>query len=73
MDFNYVSRNGNTRSKTAFYEGIITQLERRYIETTATWVREWIEGFMIETECPVCHGARLKQEVLNLTSKYPII
>ena len=66
MDFNYVSRNGNTRSKTAFYEGIITQLERRYIETTATWVREWIEGFMIETECPVCHGARLKSDVLSV-------
>ena len=66
MDFNYVSRNGNTRTKTAFYEGIITQLERRYIETTATWVREWIEGFMIETECPICHGARLKQDVLNV-------
>ena len=66
FDFKYVSRNGNIRTKTDFYEGIITQLERRYIETTAEWIREWIEQFMIETDCSLCHGARLKQDVLSV-------
>ncbi|MDE5831254.1 MAG: excinuclease ABC subunit UvrA, partial [Clostridia bacterium] len=51
MDFKYVSKNGNIRTKTDFFEGIINNLERRYVETTAGWIREWIEGFMIETEC----------------------
>lgn len=66
MDFKYVSKNGNIRTKTDFFEGIINNLERRYVETTAGWIREWIEGFMIETECRLCHGTRLKREVLNV-------
>ena len=66
MDFRYHSKSGNFRTKSDFYEGIITNLERRYLETSAGWIREWIEGFMIEMECPVCHGARLKQDVLNV-------
>ena len=66
LEFNYLSRSGNTRTKTDYFEGIITNLERRQIETTAGWVREWIEGFMIEQECPLCHGSRLKDDVLSV-------
>ncbi len=66
LDFKYVSREGNIRTKTDFFEGIITNLERRYVETTATWVREWIEGFMYEQKCSLCNGTRLKQDVLNV-------
>ncbi len=66
LEFNYISRNGNTRTKTDYYEGIITNLERRYLETTATWIREWIEGYMIEQECPLCHGSRLKDDILSV-------
>ena len=66
LEFNYLSRNGNTRTKMDYFEGIITNLERRQIETTAGWVREWIEGFMIEQECPLCHGSRLKDDVLSV-------
>ena len=66
MDYKYISKNGNVRTKSDFFEGVITNLERRYIETTAEWIREWIEGFMVETECPICHGARLKKEILNV-------
>ena len=66
LEFNYVSRNGNTRNKIDYYEGVITNLERRYIETSATWVREWIDGFMVEQECPLCHGSRLKSDILSV-------
>ncbi len=66
MDYKYISRSGNVRTKSDYFEGIITQLERRQIETTAGWIREWIEGFMIEQECPVCHGTRLKHDILNV-------
>ena len=66
LDFKYVAKNGNIRTKTDFFEGIITNLERRYIETSAGWIREWIEGFMVEQECPLCHGTRLREEVLNV-------
>ncbi len=66
LNFKYVSKNGNVRTKTDFFEGIVNNLERRQIETTAGWIREWIEGFMIEQECPVCHGKRLKDNILNV-------
>jgi len=66
MDYKYISRNGNVRTKSDYFEGIIPQLERRQIETSANWIREWIEGFMIEQECPVCHGKRLRDNVLNV-------
>ena len=66
ITFNYESKNGNTRKATNYFEGIITNLERRYIETKSTWIREWIEGYMTELECPTCHGSRLKSSVLNV-------
>ena len=66
LTFNYKSKNGNTRKTTSYYEGIITNLERRYIETKSTWIREWIEGYMTELTCPTCKGSRLKESVLNV-------
>ena len=66
MEFNYVSKNGNTRNTTDYYEGIINNLERRYIETKSSWIREWIERYMNEVECPTCHGARLQDSVLSV-------
>ena len=66
MNFNYLSRTGSSRTKADYFEGIITNLERRQIETTAGWVRDWIEGFMIEQECPLCHGTRLKSDILSV-------
>ena len=66
IDFNYISKTGNTRKTTNYYEGIITNLERRYIETKSTWIREWIEGYMTELDCPTCHGSRLKDSVLHV-------
>ena len=66
LEFNYIAKNGNTRTKTDYFEGIITNLERRYIETTGQWIRDWIDGFMVESVCPVCHGARLRDEILNV-------
>ncbi len=64
MDFHYVAKNGSTRNTKSRYEGIINNLERRYLETNSSWIREWIEGFMVESTCSVCHGKRLKEEIL---------
>ncbi len=64
IKFNITSKSGNVTNKTAPYEGIIKNLERRYMETSSTWIRDWLENYMVELECPTCHGARLKEEVL---------
>ena len=66
ITFNYTSKKGNTRSTKGTFEGIITNLERRYMETKSTWIREWIENYMTELKCPKCHGARLDDSVLSV-------
>ncbi len=49
------------------YEGVIPNMERRYHETDSEFVRKDIEKYMAERECPVCHGKRLKPEILAVT------
>ena len=66
LSFNYVSKTGNKRSTKGFYEGIITNLERRYVETKSTWIRQWIENYMTELKCDYCGGARLKESILSV-------
>ena len=66
LEFKYVSKNGNTRNSKDYFEGIITNLERRYVETKSNWIREWIENYMTESVCPKCKGARLSDSVLSV-------
>ncbi|MBQ9072173.1 MAG: excinuclease ABC subunit UvrA, partial [Bacilli bacterium] len=66
LEFNYVASNGNTRKTTDYFEGIINNLERRYIETKSGWIREWLDKFMMELPCTTCGGARLRLSVLSV-------
>ncbi len=66
LEFNYVAKNGNTRKSKNYFEGIITNLERRYIETKSGWIRDWIEQYMTELPCPTCNGTRLQESVLSV-------
>ncbi len=50
------------------FKGIVKNLEKRYYETFSESAKEELENrFMIEKECRVCHGKRLKDEVLAVT------
>ena len=64
INFKYTSKSGNVTNQTDYYEGIINNLERRYMETSSTWIREWLENFMVEHTCETCKGARLSDNVL---------
>ena len=66
INFHFTSKSGNVTNQTDYYEGIINNLERRYMETSSSWIREWLEKFMIETTCEVCNGARLADPVLSV-------
>ncbi len=66
IDFNITTTSGNVKHDHKKYEGIINNFTRRHLETQSDWIREWIEGYMVETECTMCHGARLNKEVLNV-------
>ncbi len=66
MHYRLKSSSGRVHEKVDYYEGVITNLTRRYIETSSEWIRTWIETFMTESECPVCKGARLNREALSV-------
>ncbi|ELY61733.1 excinuclease ABC subunit A [Natronococcus amylolyticus DSM 10524] len=57
--FKRQTKNGTRRKKKRF-EGVIPNLERRYLETDSDSTREHIEDYMSVTECPACDGTRLK-------------
>src|SRR5438105_3608579 len=63
----YQSKSGRSREYRAHYEGIITNIERRFKETESDFVREELQKYMAPRPCPTCKGARLKPEVLAVT------
>lgn len=66
IDFKIKSSSGRVHIKKERYEGVIVNLERRHLETTSEWVRTWIEGFMNESVCYSCGGARLNDAALSV-------
>jgi len=53
------------RSK--FPEWRAKMMESRYVNSGSDGVRDELEKFMIKTNCPTCHGARLNQDALSIT------
>ncbi len=49
---------------TGGFEGVIHNLERRYLQTRSGSIQEWIEQYMSMRPCPECEGARLRKESL---------
>ena len=60
------SRSGNVTKKREFIEGVVTHIERRYMETTSSMSREWLGTFMAEMPCPTCGGKRLNKQALSV-------
>jgi len=46
------------------FEGVVNNLERRYLETDSDWKREEISQYQSDTKCEACKGFRLKEEAL---------
>ncbi len=63
----YRNRNGRTATFKTAFEGVITNLQRRYNETNSEYMRDKISEFMSERTCPTCGGARLRPEALAVT------
>ena len=62
----YVAEGGKGREVEGNWEGILSNLSRRYRESSSDAVRHDLEGYMVEQPCPVCHGKRLKPESLSV-------
>lgn len=66
IHFKIVSENGRRHEKRDSYEGVINNLERRYMETGSSFMREWIENMMTDLPCGKCHGKRLSEAALSV-------
>lgn len=68
LNFQYESKfNDGKRTFSAPFEGVITNLERRYKDTPSEYIRTKIEGYMYEQPCEACGGKRLNPAVLAVT------
>jgi len=67
IQMTYKNTNGNEFKFTRTFEGVITNLERRYKETNSEWMREKISEFMSDRPCPSCKGKRLNPAALAVT------
>ncbi len=63
----YRNRMGRRRSYMTTFEGIVSNLERRYKETDSDYSRERIEEYMTMRPCPECKGSRLRPESRAVT------
>jgi len=63
----YQGSNGNEFKFTRAFEGVITNMERRYRETNSEYIREKISEFMSDRPCPSCNGKRLNPAALAVT------
>ena len=46
------------------FEGVITNMERRFRETDSSWIRDELSRFQATSPCEACNGQRLKPEAL---------
>lgn len=64
IPFTLYSSKGLPMEKHEMIEGVCPMIERRYLETSSSWSRDWYESFLGEAACPTCKEARLNDQVL---------
>jgi excinuclease ABC subunit A len=67
VQMTYKNANGHEFKFSRAFEGVITNLERRYKETNSEYIREKISEFMSDRPCPTCGGKRLNPSALAVT------
>ena len=64
--FHYVNDFGGVRDIDIPFEGVVTNINRRYHETNSDFTRNVMRGYMNELSCPTCHGYRLNEAALSV-------
>ncbi|EXJ23578.1 Excinuclease ABC subunit A [Alkalibacterium sp. AK22] len=62
--FHYKNDFGSVRDTMIPFEGVLSNISRRYHETSSDYTRNQMQQYMTELECHVCHGKRLNREAL---------
>ncbi len=67
LPMKYTNSSGFEVKFSRAFEGVITNLERRYKETNSEYIREKISEYMSDRPCPSCQGKRLNPAALAVT------
>jgi excinuclease ABC subunit A len=67
ISINYKTSSGHENRWDTKFEGVMTNMSRRYRETDSEYIRGEIDKYMAANPCPSCNGARLKPEILAVT------
>ncbi len=62
ITFKYTNDKGETRTKKDVFEGVVNNLERRYLETESDFIRVELAKYLAHLPCPACEGSRLRKE-----------
>lgn len=66
ITFRYMQESGGTISRKHVFEGVIPNMERRYLETESSYVREELAKYLTQKSCIKCQGTRLKEAARNV-------
>lgn len=67
IEFTFDSRFSGRKTTKVKFEGVVNNLNRRFMTSSSSVMKRKIETYMTEMDCPVCHGKRLKDEILSVT------
>ncbi|HXH54926.1 MAG TPA: excinuclease ABC subunit UvrA [Gammaproteobacteria bacterium] len=66
IQFRYVQDSGQTTVRKHVFEGVIPNMERRYIDTESSYVRDELAKYLTHKTCISCKGTRLKETARNV-------
>jgi len=66
IQFRYVQDSGQTTVRKHVFEGIIPNMERRYVDTESSYVRDELAKYLTHKTCISCKGTRLKETARNV-------
>ncbi|SEO68812.1 excinuclease ABC subunit A [Amphibacillus marinus] len=66
IHFSYENDYGMKRDTHVEFEGVLNNISRRYRETSSEYIREQMEKYMAQKDCPKCEGNRLNEEARSV-------
>ncbi|MBM7541536.1 excinuclease ABC subunit UvrA [Amphibacillus cookii] len=66
IHFSYENDYGMKRDTEIEFEGVLNNIARRYRETSSDYIREQMEKYMAQKDCPTCQGFRLNKEAMSV-------
>jgi excinuclease ABC subunit A len=67
IEVHFTNNAGRMRMYETTYEGIVSNLKRRFEQTDSDYIRDKIQSYMAQIPCQTCNGKRLRQEALAVT------